>query len=64
MEEAEEISSPTKDLFGSYNPSYKLTSPRILTKEIKNVKEENWRIEKVNDAGPGSYNSPSAFDKT
>jgi len=64
MEEAEEISSPTKDLFGSYNPSYKLTSPRIQTKEIKSIKEETWKIEKVNEAGPGSYDSPKAFDKT
>lgn len=54
----------TMHTFAKYDKKYVLTTPRVLVKDIKKPTLDPWRIPKMDGAGPGSYNSPAAFDKT
>ena len=63
-DEARFDSQLTERTFIKYDASYKLVSPRCLVKDIKPSAVEPWKIPKMDGVGPGSYQSPEAFDKT
>lgn len=64
-DEARHDAELTQLTYIKYDKKYTLTSPRCLVKDIKKpATAGDWRIAKMDGAGPGSYESPQAFDKT
>ena len=63
-EEAKQAAQLTQELFHKYDRGYRLVEPRCLTKFFhKAPKQEDWRIPKMDGAGPGTYDSTKAYDK-
>lgn len=63
-DEAKHDAQLTQELFHKYDRGYKLVEPRCLTKDFRAApKAEDWRIPKMDEVGPGSYDSTKAYDK-
>ena len=57
----------TSTIFSKYEKNYRWTTPKCLVRDFKKpatANPEDWKIPKMDGAGPGSYDMENSFNKT